>query len=912
VKWLVKFLSSSVSRAPKVVLASALAITIVLLVFVPQQEQASGNEGFSPDSAEFVAIQKIDELFSDNSEVAVQIVIDGDAGDILTAEGLRTYVTTRQAIDSSRATELMVGRPEGDVVGFFDPTLQAMQAQGVDPLAASDEQVKQFFLGSFEQLPPEVQELFGGLLGASADLDEPSARAGLMVVFLNLSVLEDDPDQAELQAIQLDMAEKIDEATEGFEVTAEPFSFALLFSNQDEFQSEIGRLFGTAFMIIVAILLVVLWIGQRVTVGNLANREALRAAIVIGLVPLAIVALISLFADVAGTAFGMAGGAGVGLGIYSFFAVKYARWRRTNADMLLAMAVIVMSIIWMNGFGVLLGPGYLGVIGPFSEFLQILPILLIGLGVDYAIHLTARYREEIGSGKDVIAAAVRASRTVGVALILATVTTAVGFLTNIWSPVTAISDFGILAAVGIGSAFALMLTFVPSVRILLDRRAQEAGRLPSEAMGQSENRFLPKLMGAASVFARRAPAVMVLIALTLGGFGAWGWANLETRFSFIDFVPEGSELLTTYDTITEEFAGGFGERTQVLVEGDDLGTPDAHNALALAQQNMADTPDVLTFAGRAQAESPLSVIAQLTTPPEAGGDPTLFDGEFAAVAAELGLQQDLTVGPDADVTGIYDAAAASAPEAMRRVAVKEDGVYRYIDVSVATQAGEQGAAGLRDGLGEDFAPLDSLEGVTAVATNENIVSRGVVEAIQSSQVWSLFLTIGAAMLLLIVNFWVEVRRPALGVLTMLPVALVVLWVFGAMALSGIPFNPVTAMIASIAIGIGVPYTIHVTHRFQEDRVRCETPSEAIKSTMTHTGGALAGSAFTTVAGFGILVTSSLKPFQQFGEVVAYAIGFAMLGAVLVLPSLLVLWDRWHRRRGDVVLEGFHLEEMFAE
>ncbi len=65
--------------------------------------------------------------------------------------------------------------------------------------------------------------------------------------------------------------------------------------------------------------------------------------------------------------------------------------------------------------------------------------------------------------------------------------------------------------------------------------------------------------------------------------------------------------------------------------------------------------------------------------------------------------------------------------------------------------------------------------------------------------------------------------------------------------------------------------------------------------------ALAGSALTTVAGFGILVTSTLKPFQQFGLVVGYAIGFALVAAVLVLPSMLVLWDRWHRRRGDAVL-----------
>jgi predicted RND superfamily exporter protein len=167
------------------------------------------------------------------------------------------------------------------------------------------------------------------------------------------------------------------------------------------------------------------------------------------------------------------------------------------------------------------------------------------------------------------------------------------------------------------------------------------------------------------------------------------------------------------------------------------------------------------------------------------------------------------------------------------------------------------------------------------------------------------------MLLLVVNFLIESRRPFLGVITILPVALVVLWVFGAMRLTGISFNPVTAMIAAIAIGIGVPYTIHITHRYQEDRLRSDSPEAAIRSTMTHTGGALAGSAFTTVAGFGILITSTLKPFQQFGLVVGYAIGFALVAAVLVLPSMLVLWDRWHRRRGEAVIDEARFTEAIA-
>ena len=55
------------------------------------------------------------------------------------------------------------------------------------------------------------------------------------------------------------------------------------------------------------------------------------------------------------------------------------------------------------------------------------------------------------------------------------------------------------------------------------------------------------------------------------------------------------------------------------------------------------------------------------------------------------------------------------------------------------------------------------------------------------------------------------------------------------------------------------------------------------------------------------MTSNLKPFQQFGAVTFYAISFALLASVLVLPSMLVLWDRWHRRRGDATLDRSSVE-----
>jgi predicted RND superfamily exporter protein len=851
-----------VRRSPWGIIAGTLIVTVVLGVFQSQQETASGNEGFSPDSPEFLAQDVIADYFQDNSEEPVQIVVTaGEGQDLLTAAGLQDYLAIRETINASQANQLMKDRPGGDIVGYFDPLLQGLQMRaeesGVpfDQLVANitDEEVKQGMLQSLEQTPPEIRGLVEGLYGTSSDLSVPQAQTGLMVVFLNVADL-DDPDLTLLQGIEVDMSDSIN-ALDTQVASPAAFSFALLFADQSEFTSEIGRLFGTAFLIIILILMFVFWIHPK---GRLTRFRA---------------------------------------------------FRRALADMGLTMLVIVVSIVWMNGFGVILGPKYLDIIGDFNEILQILPILLIGLGVDYAIHMTSRYREELGAGVAVPEAATQATKTVGIALVLATATTSVGFLTNVVNPVTALRDFGILAAVGISSAFVLMLTVVPAIRVLLDKKAERAGHLERAAFGHQSERMLPRIMGATSVLAEKYAVTTLLAAFILGVLGFIGLTRLDTTFSFTDFVPEGNELLSTFDTITDEFSGGFGEETEVIIDGD-VATPAVHNALVEAWANMGDTTNVIQFGPQAAAESPVSIIAQLVVPPDQGGNPETYNPEFASAAFGAGLQPDFTVSADTDVAALYDQAAAASPETMARTIAKVDGAYRFLDIGVSTQAGEAGAGQLSTDLKEDFEPVLAT-GVTAVPTNQNIISSGVVSALQDSQASSLAITIVAAMALLMITFYVEVRRPFLGVITILPVVLIVLWVFGVMSARGISFNPVTAMIANLAIGIGVPYTIHITHRYEEDRQRYDNPEEAIRSTTTHTGGALAGSAFTTAAGFGILMTSTLKPFKQLGEVTFWAIVFALVASVLVLPSMLVLWDRWHRSRGRDIVDHEAYERAHA-
>jgi predicted RND superfamily exporter protein len=448
------------------------------------------------------------------------------------------------------------------------------------------------------------------------------------------------------------------------------------------------------------------------------------------------------------------------------------------------------------------------------------------------------------------------------------------------------------------ASFLLMLSFVPALRVLLDRRAEIGGRLPSDGMGATSSRLLPQLMGRTSFLAERLPIPTLVLMGVLGGFGYYGLANISTEFSFTDFLPDDAPFTVTLEILTEEFDGGFGETTQVLIEGEPLSTPAGFNAVADSVAAMADTLDVITvdtpLGRQAQVRSIVSVASSVFAP-----GPDGLPADLAAAQAVLAAGFDPASGrlsEDGDVTALIAALNAAVPSDTANVIALEGGVPVAALLEVGTQAGEGGAMALRDALLDDLAPASDL-GLSRIVTSQYVITGTITEALVDSQVSSLALTLAVATLVLMLSFWMENRRPFLGVLTMIPVALVVLWTFGLMYASGIPFGPVTATLTGLAVGIGVPYTIHMARRFEEDRVNFADIADAIRETTTRTGGALAGSALTTAAGFGILITSTLTPFRQLGQVVAYAITLSLLGAVLVLPSLLVLWERWHRRHG---------------
>ena len=812
-------LSTLLIRRPAVVVVVAVALSLVFGGFA---SQSVTDDGVAVDNELTDAQELIDERFGDPQSVA-QLVVETDGDDIRSAEALRASLAVQQAIrDSDLADTLITEGQQPPIASFLGGAELAVQEAGLDPAGLEDEEVRALQDQALEQLPPQVAGLFEGLIGTG----EPPT-AGLILVFQDTAGLDDDG-VAELQRELGAVVEQV-ELPDGLQI--ETFSFGLLLTGTD-IGPEIGRLFGTALLIILAVLAVVYWVrpdaGQRRRIG-----------------------------------------------------------RRTAADVGLTLTVIVLAVVWMQGIGVLLGPDFAGLIGYFSPQTQIVPILIIGLGVDFGIHLLARYRSEVGDGAGPETGVRTATGTVGLTLLLCTAATAIGFLTNLASPVDFLATLGVLAAAGIVAAFVLTMTFLPAVRLMLDRRAQRLGRLPQAALGRQSDATLPRVIGRSAWLAERAPVPTLLVAVLLAGVGGYGFTQLDSEFNLTDFVPQDEPLLDTFETITSEFNGGFEESTEILLVGD-LPTPDAHNALVASLDRAGDLDDVETLGGQPDATSIVSVLGQ-----------AFGDDQLAPQLAQAGVQEDGTVADDTDVTALYELLLAEVPQADEVVALNGDDTIAR--VTLRTNAGQDRAAALEAGLQEAFAPLAD-EDVEVTPTSQEIVQARIGEDIEDSQIISLLIALGAAMALLVLHYSIADRRPLIGVITVLPVGLVLALTFGTMALTGIPLNPVTATLAALSIGIGVPFTIHVTSRFLEERVHAPDGATALRRTVSQTGGALAGSALTTAIGFGILTTSTLVPFEQLGYVIVYAIVFSLVAAVLVLPSMLALWDRADRRRHPVSAE----------
>ena len=572
---------------------------------------------------------------------------------------------------------------------------------------------------------------------------------------------------------------------------------------------------------------------------------------------------------------------------------------RSVLDLALSLLGLVVTIVWVVGAQGWLGPNGAGLIGLPNTLTTMVPLMLIGLVVDYAIQSVGWYREQRNEGHEVRVAARRGLRAVIIPLGLAAVTTVVSFFSNLSSPIPANGDFGVVAGLGVAFGLIVMLPLIFAARALADRRREARGSLrPARPIVGA----IPGVGAAAEVLggriARRPAPFLVAIGVITVLLGIAS-TRIETVFDTRAFLPSGGEAIEHVETLDEAF-GGSTEDVTMLIEAEITDDRTIRNVIDLTIAFSDDLRRPEGVVGDIKSSLGLLLLDWIHDDGTAADN---YDPELRALAEAA---NEFRLDP-AQVQALLDRLEVIDPEEFRHVAVNNpDGVDTLL-IRFEALAGDQERTErmVADVSGLWFGQADEF-----TSTSSGIVSLEVVNAMTSSQTSSIVTTILSALIILVIFFWITQRRAALGFIAVGPIVLVLIWVLGTMALLGIPYNVITALITALSIGIGVDYTIHIIHRYQEEFADLREPEAAARRTLATTGSALLGSAMTTALGFGVLVFSSLTPFQQFGVVTAITIAYALVAAVVVVPPMMIVWAAYqnHRLRSAVARAARELDD----
>ena len=167
------------------------------------------------------------------------------------------------------------------------------------------------------------------------------------------------------------------------------------------------------------------------------------------------------------------------------------------------------------------------------------------------------------------------------------------------------------------------------------------------------------------------------------------------------------------------------------------------------------------------------------------------------------------------------------------------------------------------------------------------VMKKMNEEMLTSQLRSLFLALGLVLIIMMIQF----KSVKMGAIVTSPIFLTVLINFAVMGYLGVPLDNATMMIASIAIGIGIDYSIHFSSRFKVELKEQQDELKALDKTLETTGKAILINALTVALGFIILMGSNMLPMQRFGWLIAFTMAVSAWAALTFLPSLILVFKK---------------------
>lgn len=521
------------------------------------------------------------------------------------------------------------------------------------------------------------------------------------------------------------------------------------------------------------------------------------------------------------------------------------------------MVTVLASLIWTTGIMVLMDI-------PVSIISMVMPIVLVTLGIASSIHILNKYKEALASGLEKRQALEATYEAISSPVVMAALTTAAGFASLVTAFVHPIREFGVLTAIGVMLAMGLSITLIPAILILVDPpTASEKKDQPKQA-GRLDK--LLKTLTNWTITSPKNVIIVVAIVLVAIGIGAF---KITLESNIINYFDDSSPVKTAANVVEEVFGGSM-QVSVVFDTGveDGVKEPNVLNEM-IAVQDYLNSFDTINH-----ATSIADVVRELNQ--------ALWDGEpefyeipdtREAVAQQL-LLFTMQGGSGLDSLVSYDFQRALVTAQMKS-----------LDAGKLAEVTHQVEEYLENRFG------DSNLSVRLVGTPK--VMMRLMNRYVQTQVSSLItstIAVGIIVALLM-------KSIGLGLLSLVPLVVTVIFNFGIMGYLGIPLDAVTSIIASLAIGIGIDYAIHYVSRYRLELTNGNTVEDAIRITGQTAGRGIFYNAIALIAGFLVLAFSQFRAISVFGYLISVTMIVSSLATLLVIPVLLQTYEKYKKERG---------------
>jgi len=599
------------------------------------------------------------------------------------------------------------------------------------------------------------------------------------------------------------------------------------------------------------------------------------------------------------------------LGFIGILAVFIIGFERVGLPSLAAIP-LVMGVIW--GFGII------GITtGSLTLFAMMFPILLFGIGIDFAIHIISGYSSERAEGLEPEAALRAMYDKVGSGLMTGAVTTAAAFLVMLFSDFYGLRDMGRTAGTGILMALLAMVTVLPALLMVWDRRYAAKGNLIPDVPFTA----LEQLAGGIQRHRYWILAGFIVATMVFGYF----WSKVTIDQNYLNIVPQNLTSVLAQDRVLEkyetsnEFVSVFAdnldevERIRELAESSNTFSQVIAPSIFVPSDQASKLPHMMRLKDillemkpehppptHAYDEEAIDVLRERL----AGVKRIAMEGSVvsntlysAEVRSGLGRQRDLLNRID----GRLNTASADRLRYLDELLSEEIyashamflGMTEHTEVRpddlppsiLSRMRGEDGKwMMLLKGSGDVWEPgfrsafMEELRDVAPAGTYAGLVpSWDFLLNLLLGELPVVFAAILGMVGLIVL---IDLRSIRGALLALVPLGVGLIWSIGITGMIGLPFNIISVIAVPLIVGIGIDDGVHIYHRIRKERT--------LAPALAHSGKAVILTSMTTGIGFGSLLLSIHPGLFSLGLVTTIGIASCLLVSLFLMPALVAIFE----------------------